>query len=43
MYSVEPKYAYQFDITWQAIRVKQNLKQSRDPSNFLESGRVSKA
>ncbi len=35
MYSVEPKCAYQFDTTWQAIRIKENLKQSRDPSKLF--------
>jgi hypothetical protein len=36
MYSVEPKYAYQFDIVWQAIRTKEGEDASRNPSKIFK-------
>ena len=35
MYSVEPKYAYEFDVAWQNILVKEGNKPSRNPSKLL--------
>lgn len=36
MYSVEPKYAYRFDIAWQAIRTKEGEDISRNPSKIFK-------
>lgn len=36
VYSVEPEQAYKFDIAWQAIRKKENLKPSRYPSKLIK-------
>lgn len=35
MYSVEPEYAYRLDMLWQAIRMKENIEPSRNPSKLF--------
>ena len=36
MYSVEPEYAYKFDLDWQKICIKEGIKPSRSPSKLFE-------
>jgi len=42
MYSVEPDYAYRFDIIWQAVLTKSGFKRSRDPSKIMDKLQVQK-
>jgi RNA-directed DNA polymerase len=44
MYSVEPAYAYQFDVVWQEILKRENLEDlTRTPSQLLERHLAKKA